>query len=260
MPRLRRRSSLLGAAVVLVLGVGLSAAQQPPPSGSGSSSSPVQQGSSVQPARPAPDTVVARVGDRVITLKEVEDKLRLLPDSMRARVMSGNNLHVYVKGMVTKELFAREAEKRQLDQDPKVRAQLQEGRQDILYIALSQRLLGDLSVTEAEMQAYYDGHKALFDGKSYQEVRPHVAQKLREMKGREAVAAMERDAMTRWPVTMNEAALKGISIPQGYATQEIEKAIEEAERRAGPLPEETKRMLREGTPPVAPVIRPKSPQ
>ncbi len=271
MPRSPRRSSVLVAGAMLALGAsagcaGTLKAQQASPTQPAVTEQPAgqaQPASQSPPATPGPapaqDTVVARVGDRVITLQEIEDKLRQLPDSVRDRIMKGNNLRVYLNNMVMKELFAREAEIMKIDQDPKVRARLEETRQDVLYNAISNRLLGDISVTEAEMQAYYEEHKVEFGGKAYQEVRSQVAQKLRDTKSRAAFAAVERDARARWPVTMDEAALKTINIPKGYSAEQIEKAIEEAERKVGPLPEETKKRLRDGQGPPATVVKPTPP-
>jgi hypothetical protein len=206
--------------------------------------------SAQQAKRPEQANVVARIGDREITLEEVEAKLKVLPDSVRQKVMSGDNLNAYLKGMVVKELYAREAERLGLDKDPKVREQLEESRRNVLHGALVGKALGDLSVTEAEMTAFFEAHKKEYGGKAYPEVRTAVAQRLREQKARDILEKLERDAAARWPVTTNEALLKNISISKTQSKQDVEKAIQEAERRVGPLPEETKKKLREATPTV----------
>lgn len=235
MPRHRTRSSLIFAGVLVALGLSL-------------------VGAGMSPGQPAKRTeqgnIVAKIGDRVITLDEIEAKLKILPDSVRERIMSGDNLRVYLKGMVLKELFAREAERLGLDKEPKVREQLEEARRNILHGALTGKALGELTVTEQEMTAYFEAHRKEFGGKSYQEARSQVAQRLRDGKSKEIMEKLERDASARWPVTTNEALLKNISISKNQAKQDVEKAIQEAERRVGPLPEETKQKLREATPTV----------
>jgi hypothetical protein len=235
MPRHLTRSSpaLTGALVA----VGLSLVSAGPPL--------AQQAKRAEPAN-----VVAKVGDRVITLEEIEARLRVLPDSVRQKVMSGENLNAYVKGMVTKELYAREAERLGLDKDPKVREQLEESRRNVLHGALTGKALSDLTVTEQEMTSFYEAHKKEYGGRPYQEVRAQVAQRLREQKAREVLGKVERDAAARWPVTMKEGMLKNISISKTQASQDVERAIQETEKRVGPLPEETKKKLREATPTV----------
>lgn len=224
----RRRTSLGRLTILVVAGLALL----------GAGSTPAQDGN-----------VLATIGDRVITVQELEERLKMLPDSVRQQLMAGDNLKIYLQNMVTKELVAREAERQGLDKDPKVRARLEDTRRDVLYNAFTAKMLTDLRVTEDEMAAYYAAHKSEFGGKPYQEVKPQVAQKLRDTKSRQARQKVEREAGARWPVTKNEAQLSKISLPTGQSDKDMEKAIQEAERRLGPLSEEQKRQLREGSVP-----------
>src|SRR5262245_1934012 len=152
--------------------------------------------------------VVAKIGDRVITLKDLEERLRMLPDSVRQKLASGDNLKIFLHNQVTKELLALEAARQGLDKDPRVRARIEEVRRDVLTNALTNKLLGELTVTEDEMAAYYAKNKNEFGGKPYQEVRPDIAQRLRNTKSRQALQKVEREATARWPVTTNEALLE----------------------------------------------------
>src|SRR5262245_40112698 len=144
MRRYRTRNSLVSAGTLVAVGLSLVAVGA----------------SSGQQAKAAadPGTVVAKIGDRVITLEEIEAKLKILPDSVRQKIMMGDNLRTYVKGMVLKELYAREAERLGLDKDPKVREQLEEARRNVLHTALTGKALGDLTVTEQEMTSYFESH------------------------------------------------------------------------------------------------------
>jgi hypothetical protein len=191
--------------------------------------------------------VVARIGDRVITLQDLEERLKMLPDSVRQRLASGDNLKIFLHNLVTKELLALEAARQGLDKDPRVRARIEEVRRDVLTNAFTGKILSDLKVTEEEMAAYYAANRNEFGGKPYQEVRPQVAQKLRDTKSRQALQKVERDAATRWPVTTNEALLGKLSATAAQPNQDLEKAIRETEKRLGPLSEEQKRQLRQGT-------------
>jgi hypothetical protein len=258
MPRLPRRSSGLVLVAVVALGAAWlgsarSAAQQQPPS---------QPGVSAAESRPAPSgdaargaQVVAKVGDRVITVREIEERLQMFPENIRERLLKGNNLRTYVKNLVVKELAAREAVRRGIDQEPRVRERLEETRQDVLYNALTTKLLETIRVTEADMEAYFEAHKSEFAGKEYKDVKPQVAERLRNMKSRAVYDEFQREAERHWPVTVNEAALKSVSVPKGSTN--VEEAIKEAERVVGPLTDEQKKMMREGTAPVAPVQRSK---
>ena len=241
MPRHQRRSSVTGCLAVL-LGLGLI----------GWNPSWAQQASPAPPSN-----VVAKVGDRVITVEEVENRLKALPDSVRDQIMKRDNLRTYVKNMLLKELYAREAERRGLDKDPAVRAQLDEARRNVLTNAITGKTLGGLTVTEAEMSAYFQAHQSEFGGKSLPEVKPQVAQQLRDIKSREALEKVEREAAAQWAVVTNDDALKTISIPKDYSRKQAEKNIQETEKRVGPLPEEQKQQILEGGATVAkPTVKP----
>ena len=188
--------------------------------------------------------VLAKVGERVITLEEFQGRLSAIPDSVRARIMSPEGLRAYLKGMVLKELFTREALRLGLEKEAQVQAKLEEAKQQILFNAFSEKLLNELTVDEKELTAYFEAHRGEFEGKRFPEVKVEVAQKVRTAKHKALWERVEQEARKRWGVTVNEALLKEVSIPTKDQASK-EKVIQDLERRIGPLPEETKRMLRE---------------
>ena len=190
--------------------------------------------------------VLAKIGERVITLEEFQGRLNAIPDSVRARIVTPEGLRAYLKGMVLKELFAREALRLGLEKEPQVQAKLEEAKQQILYNAFSDKVLTDqLRVDEKDLTAYFEAHRGEFEGKSFPEVKVEVAQKVRTAKFKVLWERVEQEARKRWGVTVNEALLKEVSIPKDQASRDKEKVIQDLERRVGPLPEETKRTLRE---------------
>jgi hypothetical protein len=188
--------------------------------------------------------VLAKIGERVITLEEFQGQLSAIPESVRSRIMSPEGLRVYLNGMVLKELFAREALRLGLEKKPHVKARLEETKRQILYTAFSDKVLNEeLKVDEKELTAYFEAHRGEFEGKRFSEVRVEVAQKVRTAKVKALWERTEQEARKRWGVTVNEALLKEVSIPKDQASKE--KVIQDLERQVGPLPEETKRTLRE---------------
>jgi peptidyl-prolyl cis-trans isomerase C len=111
------------------------------------------------------DAVVARVGERVITVRDVERRLAQLPpfqlrtfgktpEEMRRRFVE--------EVLVREQLLAQGAEAAGLDRKPEV----QERIRTILRGSLLSRLRGETAteapVTEAEVSAYYEQNRAKF--------------------------------------------------------------------------------------------------
>lgn len=207
--------------------------------------------SGVMAASADQEAVLARIGTRVITLKEFEDRLRGIPDAVRARLMTPEGLKTYLKGMVLKEAFSQEASRLGLEKTPEVQKRLEESRREILFGAYTEKVTGELTVTESDLTAYYEAHRAEFGGKPLSEVRGQVAEKVREAKLKPLWERAEQEAFKRWKVTMNEALLNQVKIDPEQGRKEAEQKVKELERRLGPLPEEQKRILRgEGAQPV----------
>lgn len=190
--------------------------------------------------------VLAKIGGRVITLEEFQDRLRGIPDSVRNRLMTPEGLRTYLLGMVVKDVFAREALRLGLDKDPKVRAQLEEAKQQILYGAFVEHVTSQLTVTETELRAYFEAHRGDFGGKDFPNVRVEVAQKARDAKYASLVESARLKAWKRWGVTVNEALLSEVAISPDQTTRDREKALQELEQRVGPLSEEQRRAFRQG--------------
>ena len=200
-----------------------------------------------------PDQVLARIGDRVITLGELQAKLGAIPESVRARLMAPDNLRVFLRGMVLKELFSREGRRIGLDKDPEVRARLEDVQQSVLYNAYTARIQRQLRVEDKELKSYFEAHRGEFGQKNLADVKAQVAEKVREAKLKALMQAAEEEAAKRWGVTVNEALLGQVRVDRGQDAKLKAQEIDALEQRVGPLPEETKRAIREGGVPIAPL-------
>jgi peptidyl-prolyl cis-trans isomerase C len=108
-------------------------------------------------------TVLAKVGDRVITVTEFEERLNQQAPFARQRYSSVQRKQEFLDGLVRFELLAMEAEARGFDKDPEVQLARKQ--------ALVRKLMADhvpslvklSDITEADVKAYYDEHLAEFD-------------------------------------------------------------------------------------------------
>ncbi len=107
--------------------------------------------------------VVARVGDRVITLEEFERRLNQQSPFARARYNSAERKREFLDSLVRFELLAKEAEAKGLHKDPDV----QLARKQAMVKRLTATEIRDLvklaDISDADVEGYYKEHLAEFD-------------------------------------------------------------------------------------------------
>ncbi len=137
--------------------------------------------------------VVARVGEAVITVGDVEDAINQQSPFLRVRYRDPVQLRTFVDGMVRFELLARAAERAGLGSDPEVqRVGKQNAVQQLIRRDFDERITPD-SIPAQDVQAYYDAHPEEF---SREELRraAHIQVASREEAQRLEAQAGQADA------------------------------------------------------------------
>lgn len=111
------------------------------------------------PAAPEdPNKVILTIGTEKLTEGQFEDMINALPAQYQA-FARGAGKRQFADQVVQIRVLSQEAEKRKLDQTPKVQEQLKFQRQNLLAGAMFQALQDDAKVDDAAVQKYYDDHK-----------------------------------------------------------------------------------------------------
>jgi hypothetical protein len=107
--------------------------------------------------------VLARVGEKVITLGDYAAALDRMDEFERLRYQSPERRKMLLDQMIDTELLAQEAKRRGLDKRPDTQERLRQ----ILRDALLEKARADLpppaEIPEPEVRAYYEAHKTEFD-------------------------------------------------------------------------------------------------
>lgn len=110
-----------------------------------------------KPAPPSED-VVAKVGERVFTVADIDAQLEAQPDFVRARFDTPERKREFVDSLVRTELLVQEARRQSIDKKPEV--------QSLFEKLVVQQLLTELArkaaPTDADARAYYDAHVSEF--------------------------------------------------------------------------------------------------
>jgi parvulin-like peptidyl-prolyl isomerase len=106
--------------------------------------------------------VVARIGDDEITLGELERRLNAQPTYVRVRYNALDKKKEFLDDLIRFELLAREARAKGYDRDPDVVFTMKQEMIKKLLTEDVQELVQMSDVTDAEVQAYYEQNKALY--------------------------------------------------------------------------------------------------
>jgi peptidyl-prolyl cis-trans isomerase C len=106
----------------------------------------------------APQRILAKVDDHVITLDDLERQIERQPPAMRARYAAPEMRKQLLDNLVRFEVMFREAEKRGYDKDPDVQRSLKQQMVNQLVQREFEARLRPGDVPEAEARKYYESH------------------------------------------------------------------------------------------------------
>ncbi|HEX2673374.1 MAG TPA: peptidyl-prolyl cis-trans isomerase [Polyangiaceae bacterium] len=102
--------------------------------------------------------VLAKVGDRDITLGEYAETLERMDPFERVRYQSPDRRKQLLNEIIQVELLAEEAKRRGLDKLPETQERVRQMLRDELLRDLRQSVPGPSDIPEAEVRAYFDAH------------------------------------------------------------------------------------------------------
>jgi parvulin-like peptidyl-prolyl isomerase len=107
--------------------------------------------------------VLAKVGDRTITLGDYAAALERMDTFERLRYQSPERRRLLLTEMIEVELLSQEAKRRGLDKKPETEERVREMLRDELLKDLRRSLPSPNDLPEADVRKYYDEHKADFN-------------------------------------------------------------------------------------------------
>ena len=131
--------------------------------------------------------IVARIGDREITMTELEDRIERLPPSVQTQFEDKEGRLKLLQSYIGSELLYHTALRQGLDKDKDVQEGILEFQKQVMINKLlSMEIPQDIEISENEIKLYYDAHKEEFKEKKLDEVRSEIESELKKMKQEEA--------------------------------------------------------------------------
>lgn len=104
--------------------------------------------------------VVATYGDQVVTMRDLDEKLELLPEEQRRQYRDPQKKFMFLQQYLATELLARKAKKMGYDRDADVLEQLEDLKKQLMVQKMVQAQFNDkVDVTPEDLQLYYDANK-----------------------------------------------------------------------------------------------------
>jgi len=141
--------------------------------------------------------VLARVGDKTITVGDFAAALERLDDIDRLRFQTPEKRKELLGQMIDLELLADEARRRGLDKDPSVELGVRQILRDAMLAKAREGMTGPAEIPAAEVSAYYESHRQEFEEPERRRVAAIV---LADAATADEVAARARklESATKW--------------------------------------------------------------
>ncbi len=131
--------------------------------------------------------VVARIGDREITMTELEDEIEKLPPSVQTQFKDKARKIKFLQNYISSELLYHTAIRKGLDKDKDVEEGVRQvQKQMMINKLLSQEIPQDFPLSENDINLYYQAHKDEFKDKKPDEIKSQIESELKKMKQQEA--------------------------------------------------------------------------
>jgi peptidyl-prolyl cis-trans isomerase C len=109
-----------------------------------------------------PNKVVLQINDEKLTEADYADLVKSLPPQYQ-QYANGPGKRAFAEQIIQLKLLSADAEKKKLDQDPKVKAQIQFSRENALAALMFQNIQDNVKIDDAAIAKYYDAHKNDYD-------------------------------------------------------------------------------------------------
>lgn len=129
--------------------------------------------------------IVAKIGERVITLQDLNDEIQKLPPALQKTYSDGQEKLQFLKQFIAKEILYDTARRRRYDQDPSISQDLESIKKELIIQRLMTEELGAyIQPSEEEIHLYYQANRERYTpGQTdLASVKSQVEQDLRQQK------------------------------------------------------------------------------
>jgi peptidyl-prolyl cis-trans isomerase C len=149
--------------------------------------------------------VLAKVGEREITLGEYAETLERMDPFERLRYQSADRRKLLLNEIIQVELLAEEAKRRGLDKQPETQERLRQMLKEELLTSLRRNVPAPNDIAEADVHAYFEAHHDEF--KEPERRRVAHLELANEAQAKAALAKAEGASPADWGKLVNDVSL-----------------------------------------------------
>ena len=127
----------------------------PPPPAPATPAAPVDEAAHAK-------KVVAKMGDKVVTVGEIEQELARIPPQFASNFADPKRKEQYIQNMIDRQVFAVEAKNHGYMNKPEVKEKIDSYVERVLYSDFMKSLSDKIVITPEEIKAYYEANKESF--------------------------------------------------------------------------------------------------
>jgi len=152
---------------------------------------------------------LARVNERPITSKELDEELESLPPQYQD--IFEENKEELLEQLIIKEILFQEAERQKLEDEKEIQEKIEankKNRKEILVQELIQKMIKDVQVSPEEIRTLYEKLEGDLQGESFQEIENQLKTYLLQEKGRKKLEIRIEELKTTAKIARNEEWVK----------------------------------------------------
>ncbi len=130
-----------------------------------------------------PSSIVAKIGDRAITVEEIENAISMLPPSLASQFKGKQAKLQFARSYIGQQLMYEAALRAGYDKQPEVQERFKDAQREVLAnVYFQDKVANRVDIDPTDVEIYYQSHKSEF-GAPLDEVRGEVAEaaKMEEM-------------------------------------------------------------------------------
>ena len=139
-----------------------------------------------QPPKEKNAKVIAKIGDREITLTELQSEIQKLPPGYPVNFNDKKGKVDFLKQYIGVLLLYQEAQKKGLANDPEILKQTLETKKGLMVDKYLNAEIPIPEISDSEVEVFYAMNKAQLPGRKYEEIKDQLKFELIQQKRREA--------------------------------------------------------------------------
>ncbi len=165
------------------------------------------------------ENYVAKIGDVTLTAEDVRVRFKNLPPSAMQLFQGPDGMKVFVEEMVKREILYLAAKQKGIEENEEVIKKLSDTKKDIVVTYfVDQEIKDAATVTEKDVQNYYDSHKNEFTLEDsggtimeFDRVKEAIARKVRAEKRKTAFNKVLESSMKSFKLEINKKAIEKLT-------------------------------------------------